>query len=411
MTDIAIRGPRPHELDAFARCVEAGFAVRLTTAKREELVTGLDPERTFAAFDGRELVGTLAGYPAELTVPGPIVAPALSLAEIAVLPTHRRRGVLTALLDEALRAGRSRGDHLAVLASSEGGIYGRFGFAAATAYQRFAVDRASARLHARLGPPPAGRVVLLELPEALEALPHVFDAARLQRPGELGRSPSYWEELLAAPDEAVEPPVRFVAAYEQDGVLDGYAIYSVAADPAAGPHASERAVELEECCTTSDAAYVALFTYLLGLDLTGRLRTGERPVEEPLRHMLVDPRALRTSGLGDGLWVRVLDVAAALGARRYASDGEVSFELVDEFCPWNAGSYALEVEQGAAHLDLGLVEADLVLDAAALAACYLGGASPVALRTAGRVRERVTGAARELERLLAWRPVPFCSTT
>jgi len=412
VTGISIRRPRPHELDAFVRCVEAGFAVRLTPGKHEELVTDLDSERTLAAFDGLELVGTLAGYPAELTVPGPVVTAVLSLAEVSVLPTHRRRGVLTTLLDAALRAGRGRGDQLAVLASSEGGIYGRFGFASATSHQRFVVERARACLRDRLGARPAGRIALLELSEALEALPLVFDAARRQRPGELGRSAAYWEQLLVAPEEATTAPVRFVAAYEQDGLLDGYAIYSVVTDPETGSGGSvRRAVELEECCTTSDAAYVTLFSYLLGLDLTSRLRTRERPVDEPLRHMLEDPRALQTTELGDGLWIRVLDVVGALGTRRDAADGKVGFELVDEFCPWNAGRYVLEVETGTARVASTSTEVDLVLDAAALAACYLGGTSPVTLRTAGAVVEHVAGAAQQLERLLAWPPEPFCSTT
>ncbi|MHB1597940.1 MAG: GNAT family N-acetyltransferase [Acidimicrobiales bacterium] len=408
---VEVRCLGEHDLDAFARCVEDSFAVRFTQAKSDELVAGLDRDRALGAFDGLELVGTLAGYEAELTVPGPLCIPVLSLAEIAVLPTHRRRGVLTSLLRQAFDAGHARGDWLCVLASSEGGIYGRFGFGVATTYQRYALERSVASLVEPAGPAPQGRVVLLEPSEAAAALPLVFDVARRARTGELGRPPAYFEELVSTASDA-GGPVRFFAFYEEAGTLDGYAVYDVgpSVGPDLAPGAAQRVATLEECCTTSDASYSALFTYLLGLDLTSGLRTGDRPVDEPLRYMLADPRALRTTGRGDGLWLRILDVPVALEARRYSSDGRSVIEVVDASCPWNAGRYAVEVARGAARVEATHAAADLTLDAGALATCYLGGGSVTGLRTAGRAVEHAAGAAARLDALLAWRPEPFCST-
>ncbi len=408
---VEVRRLGEHDLDAFARCVETGFAVRFTQAKGDELVAGLDRDRALGAFDGLELVGTLAGYEAELTVPGPLCTPVLSLAEIAVLPTHRRRGVLTSLLRHAFDAGHARGDRLCVLASSEGGIYGRFGFGVATTYQRYALDRSVASLVEPAGAAAHGRVVLLEPSLAAGALALVFDAARRARAGELGRPPAYFEELVSTASDA-GGPVRFFAFYEEAGTLDGYAVYDVApsGDPDLAYGPARRVAMLEECCTTSDASYSALFTYLVGLDLTSGLRTGDRPVDEPLRYMLADPRALRTTARGDGLWVRVLDVPGALEARRYGSDGRSVIELVDASCPWNAGCYAVEVARGVARVEPTRAAAELTLDAGALATCYLGGGSVTGLRTAGRAVEHVAGAAARLDALLAWRPEPFCST-
>lgn len=401
----AVRAPEQHELDRFRACVEAGFAVRLPAGKREELVASLDPHRTVAAFDGLQLVGTIAGHAVELTLPGPRVVPALALADVTVWPTHRRRGVLTAMMRASLDAAYGRGEHLAVLGSSQGALYGRFGFGPATRCASYAVERAGATLLAPIVTPGDAGVVLLEPHEAAEALPAVFDHARREQPGEIGREAAWWDELLAPPGEA-DAATRFVAGYEQDGTIDGYAVYEV--QRAAG---ERREVVLDECVTTTGAAYAALFAYLLSIELTDGLRAGTRPVEEPLCHMLADPRALRTLGTRDGTWLRLVDARSALAARRYAAPGRVVLELADPFCPWNAGRVAVEAgRDGVAEVERTSEDPDLAMDAAVLGALYLGGVRTTTMRSAGRVREHVLGAAARFDALLHCDPVPFCTT-
>jgi predicted acetyltransferase len=315
--------------------------------------------------------------------------------------------VLTSLMRATLDAAHERGDRLAVLAASEGGIYGRYGCGPATSESSYTVARSSAALLCDVGTGSdvRGSVVILAPHEAAEAFPAVFDLACRQRAGEVGRLASWWDELLV-PEGAADAPMRFLAGYEQDGTIDGYAVYEVRTG--AG---GQREVVLEECCTTSAAAYAALFAHLLSVDLTEGMRTGARPVDEPLRHMLVDPRALRTISTCDGMWLRLVDAAGALAERRYAAPGRVVLELVDAFCPWNSGRLAVEAApDGTALVVSTTEEPDLVLDAAALATLYLGGARATTLRSAGRVVEPVPGAAARFDAFLHSDPVPFCTT-
>lgn len=401
-----LRAPEPHEHDALVSCIETCFTARLSATKRSQLVAGLDPLRTLAAFDDLSLVGTSAGYAVELTLPGLDVVPALVLADVTVLPTHRRRGILTALMRRTIDEAHEREDLVVALEASEGGIYGRFGFGAATTSSSYVMDRSASAL---VGPgfAPTGNVVLLEAKEATEAFPLVFDVARRQRAGEIARRSWWWEELIEPePDSSASGSMRFLAAYEEGGSIDGYAVYEVRPKGERG-----REVVLEECCTTSAAAYVGLFAYLIGIDLTDGLRTGPRPVDEPLRHLLANPRALRTSETRDGTWLRLVDAVGALRARRYASARRVVCELIDEFCPWNSGRIEIEAgDDGRARVDRTAAQPDLSFDAGSLATVYLGGSRATSLVRAGRVVEHVAGAAATLDAMLYCDPLPFCMT-
>ena len=73
--------------------------------------------------------------------------------------------------------------------------------------------------------------------------------------------------------------------------------------------------------------------------------------------------------VGDALWVRLVDVAAALSARSYAGDGEVVVEVADVFCPWNEGRWRV----GNGGVDRTDADADLRCDVGVLGSVYLGG--------------------------------------
>jgi len=402
---LEVRVPAVHDLDAYVACIEAAFSIRVPPEERERLLSGLEAGHALAAFDSGELVGTLAGFPLEHTVPGPLLAPALAVREVAVLPTHRRRGVLSALMRRLLDDARGRGEALAVLFASEATIYGRFGFGPASWACRYVVDRRDARFARPLGDLAPGSVRLLRPGQAREAFPLVFDAVRRRRAGEVDRLAEWWDEVFE--ERRDEPGAqRFHACYEQDGQIDGYALYEVPE-----PRGNEgRELVVVELVTATPAAYAALWSYLLGVDLTVRLRTLARPVDEPLRWLLEDPRALRTSLCEDHTWVRLVDVPAALAARRYAAVGQLVLEVEDAVCPWNSGRFSVEVAaDGCAEVRRTARPADLALDAAMLGATYLGGTSFASFAAAGRIAEHALGAARRADALWATDEPPFCS--
>ena len=62
----------------------------------------------------------------------------------------------------------------------------------------------------------------------------------------------------------------------------------------------------------------------------------------PLQLQLTEPRRMGVN-VSDEMWIRILDVPLALESRTYRGPGELTFELTDDFCPWNAGTWRLTV--------------------------------------------------------------------
>jgi predicted acetyltransferase len=165
--------------------------------------------------------------------------------------------------------------------------------------------------------------------------------------------------------------------------------------------------EIVEMLAANTDAYAALWRYVFDLDLMGRTTAWLRPVDEPLVHMLADPRRLRFR-IEDGLWVRLVDVPTALAGRRYAAEQRIVLDVEDSFCPWNEARFALEGGPDGAECRPSDADADLMLTAADLAAVYLGGVRFDALRQAGRVVENVPGAVRKADAMFTWDPAPWC---
>lgn len=338
-------------------------------------------------------------------MPGTRQVPVAGLSEVAVLPTFRRRGVLRVLVRRLLDDAAKRGLSMAVLFASEGGIYGRFGFAPACFAARYRVDLARAAL--RSVPEPPGTVRLLTATEARGALPEVFDLARRARPGEIDRSPTAWQAVLDGPvPPGIPGPGRFICSYVEHGRVDGYAVYDVG--PASRSAETHRDLELVELVALHSRAEVALWRYLTSMDLVSRLVTDERPTDEPLRHLLVDPRALETTAVADHLWLRVLDPLAALAARRYSAPGRLVLEVDGDEGP--ATRVLIEAaDDGEAVVTPSVQPAEVRLDLAGLGACYLGATTPALLGRVGRADELVPGALDRASALFAAASAPFCT--
>jgi predicted acetyltransferase len=160
---------------------------------------------------------------------------------------------------------------------------------------------------------------------------------------------------------------------------------------------------VRELVAATPEARAVLWAFLLDQDLTRTVTWELAPVDEPLWLMVTDPRAVRRK-LGDGLWVRLVDVAAALAAREYATDPEVVLEVTDAFCPWNEGRYQLA---GGACQPTD-AEPDLALDVTALGAAYLGGPTLHELAAAGRVRELRPGELARASSAFRGEVAPWC---
>lgn len=401
--DVVLRPVTDDELPAFGRTIATAFNddYQQQTVDQARLVFSLD--RTLAAFgpgDG-DPVATATTLTRDLAVPGAVV-PAGHVTAVGVLPTHRRRGLLTRIMHRQLRDIRDAGEPLAVLWASEDVIYGRFGYGAAAWRVRFQCDVRQVRLTATPGD---GTLRAVPLAEARGMLPEIFERAFAARPGMSSRPGRWWEYLLTDPESGRHGASALrCLVYEGRNGPGGYALWRVKRDwNDNGPH---HEVILEELVATELPAYLALWQFLLRVDLARRLTYEMAAIDEPLLDLVDSPVELGAK-LGGNLWVRLVDVPAALAARRYAAPVDVVFAVDDPMLPDNAGRWRLRGDTTGASCEPADTEPDLSLGVGELGAAYLGGSSLGQLGRAGRVREHTAGALTAASTAFGWHRAPL----
>jgi predicted acetyltransferase len=361
-------------------------------------------DRALGAYDGDRCIGGASIYSLDLTIPGAVL-PVAGVTGVGVLPTHRRRGALRALMTRQLADVHERGEPLAALWASEPAIYQRFGYGMATLWASFEIDRT--RIAWRSPQAATGEVRLVSPDEAERIFPPIHDEIARSWPGFVSRSPDFWRAQYFYDPEHWRhgASAAFHVVHRSAGRDDGYARYRIAQEwDTRGAKSMLQVVDVQ---AVSAAALRELWEYLFGVDLIATVRCRMQPVDSPLLLMLADPRRLGLT-VADGLWVRIVDVPGALGPRRYAGEDRLVIELRDEVCPWNAGRWSLDASHDDARIERTRDDADLALDAADLGALLLGAHSMGRLLRAGRGEELKLGAAERLDALLRTDRAPWC---
>ena len=407
--DIDIRPITPEQWRPYGDVLGSAFGETLADAELADHQLGFEFDRSMAAFDGDRIVGTGGADSMDLTLPGLTTIPVGGLTAISVLPTHRRRGILRAMILHHFEEVESRGELVSALGASESVIYGRFGYGMATTQAWYEIDP---RHGAFLRQPDrgAGRLRLLDPEETAKLVPAFYDRYRRSQPGELTRKPSWWDVYTRDPDWTRDGASRhFDVVYESEpGRVDGWASYRI--KPSWSKGLPGNLVKVRMLVGLTPEADAALWRYVLDLDLAGSVQVDDRPVDDPIRWRLADPRRLRVTEIGDQLWIRLLDLPGALEARRYATEGELVLEVTDALRPRNQGRFRLEAGAEGAACRPTRAEPDIALDVAALGAAYLGGASLATLGRAERAAELTPGALLRADRLFASDPVPVSTT-
>jgi predicted acetyltransferase len=396
---IEIRAASGDDLRAAMTAGTTAFGEELQDDDFERHSKAMAAERFLVAHDGRRPVGTTASYAFTMTIPGGEL-PTAGVTWVAVMPSHRRRGILTQFMRHQLGDVHERGEPLAILWASEAAIYGRFGYGVAA--PTLSMNAIRARFALRDDAGAVGAVRLVDVAEAKELLPPLHERVRREIPGMVARSAEWWSTYRFADPERLRHGAgpKIFAVYERDGTPEGFAQYRVKDDWHEGFSRSE--LRVNEAFGVTPAAMREVWRFLFGIDLIDRVR-GSLDPGSPLFLSVVDARSLGLR-IGEGLWLRLVDVEAALRARTYAADDAVVLGVGDAFCPWNTGRYRVgtRVEQ----TDDG---ADLELDVADLASVYLGGFDFHALARAGRVSELTRGALERASALFRTTRPPFCA--
>jgi predicted acetyltransferase len=399
--DFEIRTIEEHEYEPLQRLLTHAFSEDLDPTEGELIRKITEFDRTVAAYDGGTMVGTGSIASLEVAVPG-TMAPLAGVTAIAVLPTHRRRGIMTAILRKQFEDIHDGRESIAGLFASEGPIYQRFGYGMGVPMGSFSIDtRATAYVRPTQ---PRGEVHILERDEVLDAIKPVYEEARQRWPGMLSRPGGWWDYRLYPHAHGEKDSSGFYFAVHQAEELDGYVIYRV--KQKWGDEGPASVLDVEELVALTDDAYASLWRFCFDTDLVRRVEGWKRPADDPIVHMLAEPRAMQLK-YRDGLWVRLVDVARALEARRYSVEGRLIVEVRDGHCPWNEGRVELEGGPEGARCRPTDAEPDLVVDVADLGATYLGGVSFETLARAGRVLEEEPGVLRRADAMFGWRPGPW----
>jgi predicted acetyltransferase len=403
----ALRPVTPEEWPAFAQALFDAFAEEVPQTWRDTPPPVAELDRSLGLWEGGCVAATSGIYTQTLTVPGGTV-PSAGVTWVTVAPTHRRRGVLTAMMRRQLHGlHEEEREPVAALWASEGSIYGRFGYAPATAKGNLSgrTDRLRFRADVDLG---VGGVRLVPVEEFRPAAAQLLEQVRRAVPGNLARDERWWDRALRddKEDRNGATPRRHLLHTEPDGTVTGYASYRIKGSwtDDAQPDGT---VQVQDVRATSTPAYARLWQFLLSLDLVRHMSYEMASPDDPLRYLVADARGFRARP-HDGLWLRLVDVDRALSARRYPAPIDLVFEVRDAFCPWNAGRWRLSGHPAGAYCGRTDRDPDLVLGIEELAAAYLGGVPLASLQAAGRVTEVSPGAVTLASTAFGWPVTPWC---
>ncbi|MFF3440061.1 GNAT family N-acetyltransferase [Streptosporangium sp. NPDC002721] len=402
---LSLRPITEAEWSAWMTVDEEAFGAAIPEHRQEIYRRNTEFDRTLGVFDGDLLVGTTAAHSFSMTVPGGPI-PVGGVTAVSVLPSHRRRGILSSLMARQLSDLRERGEAVAALYAAEAAIYGRYGYGRAADCMPFRIPTARAAFTRHAPADPALRLRVVRPAEARSTFEKIYESAFEERPGLYARTPGRWDTVLSDhdSDQGGAGPLRAVVA-EDDAGPRGYALFRIKAafddhDLPAGE------LRLKELFGLDPAAYALLWRHVLDRDLVSHVVTQARPADDPLIHLLAEPRVLHALWQDD-LWIRVVDVERALPARRYSAPVDVVIDVEDTVCPWNARRWRLTADTSGARCAPSDDPADLTLPVAVLGAAYLGGRPLAALLAAGVVRETRAGALRELSTAMSWDPAPW----
>jgi predicted acetyltransferase len=392
------------EWPAFLGVLEEAFNWTPHAQQAERWKAETEFDRTLAVFDGDLMVGVTSVLSFRMTVPGGQL-PVGGVTSVSVLPSHRRRGVLSMMMRRQLADIRERGEPVAALYASESVIYGRFGYGRAASLLSFRIPKRGSAFVKNAPVDPSLRIRVAKPADVRADLEKVYASLVTARPGRYERNAAFWDSTLADEefDQRGAGALRSVLA-EDDGGVRGYALFRIKGswDDNDLPTGELQLHELE---ATDPAAYALLWRSVLDRDLITTVRA-VRPVDDPLISLLADQRQLR-AGWSDELWVRLVDVERALTGRAYAAPVDVVIEVEDDVCPWNAGRWRLTADTTGAECKPVDDEPDMTVPVAALGSAYMGDGPLVQQWEAGLMREHRQGAVRALATAMSWSPKPW----
>ena len=405
------------EVAAWVDAMRTGFLSppAPTPVEAEFRTATFDLTHVWAALEGSRIVGTLRSFETTVAVPGDATVSAAALTHVTVSPTHRRQGLLSAMITADLEACAARGDAVGVLVAAEYPIYGRFGYGPAAEAVELVVDTRGLTLvdpaGQPLGPPDAsvdGSVELVDRDTFLAAATKVYETFQSGQPGAIGRPDWWWDVSLGVVEiDGKKPPTFLALGRDVDGNPNGFVAYDVA-DHWEGQRPRNN-LHIHDLVGRDTATSNRLWRHCLEVDWVGTVTARDHGVADPLRWMLGDARAMSERDRTDLLWLRIIDVPAALSGRRYLAPGQLVIEVEDPM-GLSGGRFALDAGPDRVTCVPTGEPADLAVSVSTLSSAYLGGYTLADLARGGRVHERRAGAVATADAMFRSAVAPWCVT-
>ena len=401
--DVEIRRTEPGDAEAFVEVLSAAFGQRPSAEHVAEDVADVAGIRGWVALAEGRLIGVGGLIDLRLTLPGGRRLPIAGVTEVGVLPTHRRRGVLRRLMAALLDDAREGGAPAAGLMASQAPIYGRFGFGAADRVARVTVATGEVSLREPLADP--GRLEVADLTTARAELPDLHERVCAARNGMVSLPAFRLRRRYRDADREAGGfgAMRFTLHRDAGGSVDGLLAYRTRVDWAwSNPPRGD--LRVEELWAVTEAGGSSLWRFCLEHDLMTSVSAQWRPTDEAHQLRLTNPRAWGQT-LDDGLWLRPLDPAALLAARRYGREDGLVLEVREP--DGSSRRFRLEGGLEGATCVPSTASPDLSLGAAALGSILLGDAAVEMLHRAGQVEESTAGAVTRATAMFRWSPLPW----
>lgn len=399
--DIRLLGPERFE--DLMRPITTAFGTAPSPERIEYMKKVIELDTRIAAYDGDTHVGSAGVFAFDMSTTSGRVVKTAGLTMVAVMPTHRRRGVLSAMMQKHLTEARAKSQPIAALWASEASIYGRYGYGLASFAGEASIERDRSRFS---GPIPAFEARFVSEDEAMALLPSLWDRARQIAPGMPSRSDSWWKNRRLLDIEAARAgfgPLQRVV-FRIQGLDEAYALYRTKLT-FESPDIPVSTVKILEAIGATARGTRVAWRYLCDLDLANRIEAQNLPVDHPLFLLLEEPRRAHYC-VHDALWVRIIDIETALAAREYSSSESIVLEIEDTSCPWNAGRFRLDGGTGRATRTQE--HADIHLPIGALGSAYLGGISFSRMAEVGTIEAKTPHAIEKADRLFRSNRAPWC---
>lgn len=394
---IEIRRPREDEWPAVCFADGRAFGNSYTPEEVTQRRPLHDLGRWRIAVDGSDIVSQAASFAFDVTLPGGATVPMGGVTWVSTATTHRRQGlmrrVITAVHDDI----DERGEPLATLAASEGGIYEHVGYGIATRVRITSLDRRLARIRPELRVTGGSTRLLGEDEDLTATVMPIWERYRRTRVGEVSRDlvwTDFATELLNRRQGSATIGYCLVHA-------DGYALYRLRNRWNDGHPSHE--MDVVELVAITPEAHLALWQTLLDVDLVGEIRTRAIAVDDPLPDLLENQRALRTTGLNDGIWVNVRDIRIAFGARTYRVADRIVVEA-------DGVRWAIEGGPDGGSCKTVRTKPDLVTSHAGLSSLLYGGVTPQHLVGTRRMTARNAEALARANLFFPIDIAPHCQT-